>query len=103
MRSLRPVECCSRKLAEEFRDEASYFDKNAKRMCYPEFRRQHLSVSSGVIEAGCKPLDERILVGAGNNHSYPASRFVLTYLFDDSPTWSAGQRPVRDLRASAWR
>ena len=54
MHSLRPVECSSRKLAEEFRDEANYFDKNAKRMRYPEFRRQHLFVGSGVIEAGCK-------------------------------------------------
>ena len=31
-----------------------YFEKNAKRMRYPEFRRQHLFVGSGVIEAGCK-------------------------------------------------
>ena len=52
--SLRSIECSSRKLAEEFRDEANYFEKNAKRMRYPEFRRQHLFVGSGVIEAGCK-------------------------------------------------
>ena len=52
--SLRSVECSSPQLAEEFRDEAKYFEKNAKRMRYPEFRRQHLFVGSGVIEAGCK-------------------------------------------------
>ena len=34
--------------------EASYFEKNAARMRYPEFRRKHLFVGSGVIEAGCK-------------------------------------------------
>jgi hypothetical protein len=34
--------------------EAAYFEKNAARMRYPEFRRQHLFVGSGVIEAGCK-------------------------------------------------
>ena len=54
VRSLRSVECSSPQLAEEFRDESNYFEKNAKRMRYPEFRRQHLLVGSGVIEAGCK-------------------------------------------------
>lgn len=34
--------------------EAAYFEKNADRMRYPEFRHQHLFVGSGVIEAGCK-------------------------------------------------
>jgi hypothetical protein len=33
---------------------AAYFQRNAQRMRYPEFRRQHLFVGSGVIEAGCK-------------------------------------------------
>jgi hypothetical protein len=41
-------------LAEKIRTEAGYFDNNAKRMRYPEFRRQHWFVGSGVIEAGCK-------------------------------------------------
>ena len=31
-----------------------YFETNAARMRYPEFRRKHLFVGSGVIEAGCK-------------------------------------------------
>ena len=52
--SPRSVECSSRKLAEEFRDQANYFENNAKRMRYPEFRRQHLFVGSAVMEAGCK-------------------------------------------------
>jgi hypothetical protein len=34
--------------------EAAYFEKNAQRMRYPQFRQQHLFVGSGVIEAGCK-------------------------------------------------
>jgi hypothetical protein len=33
---------------------ADYFERNAGRMCYPKFRRQHLFVGSGVIEFGCK-------------------------------------------------
>ena len=40
--------------AERIRIEADYFKRNAERMRYPEFRRQHLFVGSGVIEAGCK-------------------------------------------------
>ena len=34
--------------------EADYFERNAERMRYPKFRKQHLFVGSGVIEAGCK-------------------------------------------------
>jgi hypothetical protein len=41
-------------LAETIRKTAAYFQRNAQRMRYPEFRRQHLFVGSGVIEAGCK-------------------------------------------------
>jgi hypothetical protein len=41
-------------LAETIRKTAAYFLRNAQRMRYPEFRRQHLFVGSGVIEAGCK-------------------------------------------------
>ena len=41
-------------LAEKIRTEADYFESNAERMRYPKFRRQHLFVGSGVIEAGCK-------------------------------------------------
>jgi hypothetical protein len=34
--------------------EANYFQRNAERMRYPQFRRQGLFVGSGVVEAGCK-------------------------------------------------
>jgi hypothetical protein len=51
LRSLAPT---SPELAETLRKEADYFQRNAERMRYPEFRRQHLFVGSGVIEAGCK-------------------------------------------------
>ena len=36
------------------RDPNQVFEKNAERMRYPKFRRQHLFVGSGVTEAGCK-------------------------------------------------
>ena len=42
------------KLLEKIRTEADYFERNTERMRYPKFRRQHLFVGSGVIEAGCK-------------------------------------------------
>ena len=41
-------------LTEEVLKEAEYFDTNANRMRYPEFRKKGLFVGSGVIEAGCK-------------------------------------------------
>jgi hypothetical protein len=52
--SLRSIKPASPELVEKIRIEADYFEKNAERMRYPKFRRQHLFVGSGVIEAGCK-------------------------------------------------
>ena len=54
VRFLRSIDAGSPELAETIRKAADYFEKNAERMRYPEFRRQHLFVGSGVIEAGCK-------------------------------------------------
>lgn len=52
--SLRSISSSNPELRETIRNQADYFEKNAERMRYPEFRRQHLFVGSGVIEAGCK-------------------------------------------------
>ena len=41
------IEPSSSELAEKIRIETGYFEKNAKRMRYPEFRRQHLFVGTG--------------------------------------------------------
>ena len=51
---LRSIAPANPQLAEKIRTEADYFERNADRMRYPQFRRQHLFVGSGVIEAGCK-------------------------------------------------
>lgn len=51
---LRAIQCDSPEVAEKIRTQAEYFERNAERMRYPKFRRQHLFVGSGVIEAGCK-------------------------------------------------
>ena len=52
--ALRTIESDNLEVAEKLRTEADYFQRNAERMRYPQFRRQHLFVGSGVIEAGCK-------------------------------------------------
>jgi hypothetical protein len=52
--ALRSLHHTNSEVVEKIRTEAEYFDKNAERMRYPKFRRQHLFVGSGVIEAGCK-------------------------------------------------
>jgi hypothetical protein len=51
---LRSLPLPSPELTATVRTAADYFEKNAERMRYPEFRRQHLFIGSGVIEAGCK-------------------------------------------------
>jgi hypothetical protein len=52
--TLRSIDTANAEVAEKIRTEADYFERNAERMRYPTFRRQHLFVGSGVIEAGCK-------------------------------------------------
>jgi len=52
--SLRSTESANADVPDKIRTEADYFERNAERMRYPKFRRQHLFVGSGVIEAGCK-------------------------------------------------
>lgn len=46
--------------APQLQTEADYFERNAERMRYPDFRSQGLSVGSGVIEAGCKSIGARL-------------------------------------------
>jgi hypothetical protein len=52
--TLRVIDSTNPEVIEKIRIEANYFERNAERMRYPKFRRQHLFVGSGVIEAGCK-------------------------------------------------
>jgi len=52
--AIRSLDSSNSELAEKIRLEADYFERNAARMRYPKFRRQHLFVGSGVVEAGCK-------------------------------------------------
>lgn len=50
---LRSLDAASPEIADQIRREADYFERNRERMRYPEFRRRHRFVGSGVIEAGC--------------------------------------------------
>ncbi|MHB1938078.1 MAG: ISKra4 family transposase [Acidobacteriaceae bacterium] len=52
--TLRSIDATHPEVIEKIRIETNYFERNAERMRYPRFRRQHLFVGSGVIEAGCK-------------------------------------------------
>ncbi len=52
--ALRSIHSTNPEVLEKICTEADYFDRNRERMRYPKFRRQHLFVGSGVIEAGCK-------------------------------------------------
>jgi hypothetical protein len=51
---LRAVKSDNPEVAKKIRTEVDYFERNADPMRYPKFRRQHLFVGSGIIEAGCK-------------------------------------------------
>ena len=61
---LRSLEINDPEVYKKLQTEANYFESNATRMQYPTFRRQHLFVGSGVIEAGCKTL-----IGSRLKHS----------------------------------
>lgn len=51
IQELKPTSQEAKELCEK---EAAYFEKNKERMRYKNYRKQHLFVGSGVIEAGCR-------------------------------------------------
>ncbi len=52
--ALRSIVSTNPEVVDKIRTESDYFERNTERMRYPKFRRQHLFVGSGVIEAGGK-------------------------------------------------
>ena len=52
--SLRQLRPAAPEVLDLVRTEAGYFESNAERMGYPDFRRRGLLVGTGVMEAGCK-------------------------------------------------
>jgi len=67
--ALRSIQATTSEVSEKIRTEADYFATNAERMRYPKFRRQHLFVGSGVIEAGCKTVIGSRLKQSGMRHA----------------------------------
>ena len=52
--ALRSIQSTILDVPDKIRTEADSFQRNAERMRYPKFRRQHLFVGAGVIKAGYK-------------------------------------------------
>jgi hypothetical protein len=74
---LRSIRTPDTDLANKLRTEADYFASNAARMNYPEFRKQHLFVGSGVIEAGCKTVVGHRLKQSGMFWTLPGANAIL--------------------------
>ena len=51
LRTLRPA---TEEVADLVRTASGYFETNAERMRYPQFRKRGLFIGTGVMEAGCK-------------------------------------------------
>lgn len=62
---LRSIRTTDKALSKAILTEADYYEKNAGRMRYPDFRRFNLFVGSGVIEAACKTVIGSRLKGSG--------------------------------------
>jgi len=52
--TLRTFDIDNTEMAHHLELEACYFERNAERMRYPDFRKQGLFLGSGVIEAACR-------------------------------------------------
>ena len=96
---LRSIESDRPEVAEKIRTEADYFERNAQRMRYPKFRRQHLFVGSGVIEAGCKTVIASRLKRSGMFWTIRGANAILalrcSYLngrFEDY--WEGRREPI---------
>jgi hypothetical protein len=77
--ALRSIHSRNPEVIQKIRTEADYFERNAERMRYPKYRRQHLFVGSGVIEAGCKTVIGSRLKQSG---MFGTAQFTLSFLAD---------------------
>jgi hypothetical protein len=65
VKRLRKIESENQEVVQKLSSEAEYFERNAPRMRYPEFRKLGLFVGSGVVEAGCKTVIASRLKASG--------------------------------------
>jgi hypothetical protein len=75
--ALRSIHSPHPEVLGKIRAEAYYFERNAERMRYPKFRRQHLFVGSGVIEAGCKTVIGARLKQCGMFWTVPGANAII--------------------------
>ena len=76
--SMRQTHTSDANLANQLRIEAASFAANAARMNYPQFRKQHLFVGSGVVEAGCKTVIGHRLKQSGMFWTVNGANSILT-------------------------
>ena len=76
--ALRTIAAANPALAEKFHTEAEYFHHNALRMRYPKFRRLHLFVGSGIIEAGCRTVIGERLKQSGMFWTVSGANKIIT-------------------------
>lgn len=85
MRRLRPT---AETAQDELRKAMEYFQTNAERMRYRQFRQQGLFVGSGVVEAGCKTIVGRRLKQSGMHWTVRGANAILTLrCWDLSGRW----------------
>jgi hypothetical protein len=99
--ALRAIPSANPEVAEKIRIEAGCLERNAERMRYPKFRRQHLFVGSGVIEAGCKSVIGSRLKPSGMRHARKRVLDRARSKRHPGPALLPSQRPVRDLLGGA--
>ena len=91
---LRACQRTSRGMLGLANKQADYFERNAERMNYPQYRSQGLFVGSGVIEAGCKTVVAQRLKRSGMFWTVRGANAILALrccrlngnIEDDSPT-----------------
>jgi len=76
--ALRSIRSTNPEVSKKLRTEADYFERNKDRMRYPKFRRQHLFVGSGVIEAGCKTVIASRLKHSGMFWTVDGANAIIT-------------------------
>jgi hypothetical protein len=77
VKALRVFPAPNDELAHILANEADYFQRNADRMRYPQFRAEGLFVGSGVVEAGCKTVIGSRLKRSGMFWSLPGANAII--------------------------
>jgi hypothetical protein len=80
MRRLRPNTQTAR---DEVRKAVEYFNTNAERMRYGQFRHQGLFVASGVVEAGCKTIVGQRLKQSGMHWTVRGANAIMALRYWD--------------------